>query len=151
LKGPGRTQRLAPAMVRQFKRFGIDILKDPVLVYPTQHYQNGGVLIDVDGRTNVPNLYVAGEASGGVHGRNRLMGNSLLDILVFGRRAGIDAAKKSKTSAGGKPTLNHVIRFHKELVKAGYKPDRHSPIILPDYRSKEAKIELEAFAVKGWE
>ena len=151
LKGPGRTQRLAPAMVRQFKRFGIDILKDPVLVYPTQHYQNGGVLIDVDGRTNVPNLYVAGEASGGVHGRNRLMGNSLLDLLVFGRRAGIDAAKKSKTSAGGKPTLNHVIRFHKELVKAGYKPDRHSPIILPDYRSKEAKIELEAFAVKGWE
>jgi succinate dehydrogenase / fumarate reductase flavoprotein subunit len=151
LKGPGRTQRLAPAMVRQFKRFGIDIMKDPVLVYPTQHYQNGGVLIDVDGRTNVPNLFVAGEASGGVHGRNRLMGNSLLDILVFGRRAGIDAAKKSKTSAGGKPTLNHVIRFHKELAKAGYKPDRHSPVILPDYRSKEAKIELEAFAVKGWE
>lgn len=151
LKGPGRTQRLAPAMVRQFKRFGIDIMKDPVLVYPTQHYQNGGVLIDVDGRTNVPNLYVAGEASGGVHGRNRLMGNSLLDILVFGRRAGTEAAKKSKTSAGGKPTLNHVIRFHKELAKAGYKPDRHSPIILPDYRSKEAKIELEAFAVKGWE
>ncbi len=151
LKGPGRTQRLAPAMVRQFKRFGIDIMKDPVLVYPTQHYQNGGVLIDVDGRTNVPNLYVAGEASGGVHGRNRLMGNSLLDILVFGRRAGIDAAKKSKTTAGGKPTLNHVIHFHKELAKAGYKPDRHSPVILPDYRSKEAKIELEAFAVKGWE
>jgi succinate dehydrogenase/fumarate reductase flavoprotein subunit len=151
LKGPGRTQRLAPAMVRQFKRFGIDIIKDPVLVYPTQHYQNGGVLIDVDGRTNVPNLYVAGEASGGVHGRNRLMGNSLLDILVFGRRAGVDAAKKAKTSVGGKQTLNHVVRFHKELAKAGYKPDRHSPVILPDYRSKEAKIELEAFAVKGWE
>jgi len=151
LKGPGQTQRLAPAMVRQFKRFGIDIVKDPVLVYPTQHYQNGGVLIDVDGRTNIPNLYVAGEAAGGVHGRNRLMGNSLLGILVFGRRAGIDAAKKSGTAAGGKPTLNHVIRFHKELAKAGYKPDRHSPIILPDYRNKEAKIELEAFAVKGWE
>lgn len=151
LKGPGRTQRLAPAMVRQFKRFGIDIVKDPVLVYPTQHYQNGGVLIDVDGRTNIPNLYVAGEAAGGIHGRNRLMGNSLLDILVFGRRAGIDAAKKSSTATGGKPTLNHVIRFHKDLAKAGYKPDRHSPIILPDYRNKEAKLELEAFAVKGWE
>lgn len=151
LKGPGRTQRLAPAMVRQFKRFGIDILKDPLLVYPSQHYQNGGVLIDVDGRTNVPNLYVAGEASGGVHGRNRLMGNSLLDILVFGTRAGIDGAKKARTSAGGKSTLNHVIRFHKELTKAGYKPNRHSPVLLPDYRSKEARIELEAFAVKGWE
>jgi succinate dehydrogenase/fumarate reductase flavoprotein subunit len=151
LKGNGRTLRLAPAMVRQFKRFGIDIIKDPILVYPTQHYQNGGILIDEYGRTNVPNLYVAGEAAGGIHGRNRLMGNSLLGILVFGRRAGKDAALKSKTATGGKPTLNHVTRFHKELKKAGYTPDRHSPIILPDYRGEEAKIELEAFAVKGWE
>jgi succinate dehydrogenase / fumarate reductase flavoprotein subunit len=105
LRGSGRTLRLAPAMVRQFKRFGIDIRQDPVLVYPTQHYQNGGVLIDADGRTNITNLYVAGEASGGVHGRNRLMGNSLLDILVFGRRAGIDAARKSRTAPGGSPKL----------------------------------------------
>ena len=151
VRGPGRTQQLAPAMVRQFKRFGIDILTDPVLVYPTQHYQNGGVLIDTEGRTNVPNLYIAGEAAGGVHGRNRLMGNSLLGILVYGRRAGEDAAKKSRTITNGTPTLKHVMRFHKELAKAGYKPERHSPILLPDYRSKEAKIELEAFAVKGWE
>jgi succinate dehydrogenase / fumarate reductase flavoprotein subunit len=151
VRGPGRTQQLAPAMVRQFKRFGIDILTDPVLVYPTQHYQNGGVLIDTEGRTSVPNLYIAGEAAGGVHGRNRLMGNSLLGILVYGRRAGIDAAKKSHTTTINKPTLKHVTRFHKELAKAGYKPTRHSPMLLPDYRSKEAKIELEAFAVKGWE
>ena len=151
VRGPGRTQQLAPAMVRQFKRFGIDILTDPVLVYPTQHYQNGGVLIDTEGRTNVPNLYIAGEAAGGVHGRNRLMGNSLLGILVYGRRAGEDAAKKSRTLTSGTPTLKHVMRFHKELAKAGYKSERHSPILLPDYRSKEAKIELEAFAVKGWE
>ena len=151
LRGPGRTLRLAPAMVRQFKRFGIDITKDPILVYATQHYQNGGVLIDEDGRTNVPNLYVAGEAAGGIHGRNRLMGNSLLDILVFGRRAGKDAAKRSRTAECGKPTVEHVIRFHRELKKAGVSTDRHSPIILPDYRSKEAKIELEAFAVRGWE
>lgn len=151
VRGPGRTQQLAPAMVRQFKRFGIDILTDPVLVYPTQHYQNGGVLIGTEGQTNVPNLYIAGEAAGGVHGRNRLMGNSLLGILVFGKRAGEDAAKKSHSTSCGAPTLKHVIKFHKELAKAGYKPERHSPILLPDYRSKEAKIELEAFAVKGWE
>jgi succinate dehydrogenase / fumarate reductase flavoprotein subunit len=151
LRGPGRTQQLAPAMVRQFKRFGIDILADPVLVYPTQHYQNGGVLIDTEGRTNVPNLYVAGEAAGGVHGRNRLMGNSLLGILVYGKRAGTDAAKKSRTITHAKPTLKHVIKFHRELARAGYKADRHSPMLLPDYRSKEARIELEAFAVKGWE
>jgi len=151
LKGAGRTQKLAPAMVRQFKRFGIDLIKDPVLVYPTQHYQNGGVLIDENGRTNVPNLYVAGEAAGGIHGRNRLMGNSLLGILVFGRRAGIDAARISRTTEGGKPTLNHVVRFHKELAKAGCSTNRHSPVLLPDYRSEDAKIEVEAFAVKGWE
>jgi succinate dehydrogenase / fumarate reductase flavoprotein subunit len=151
LKGTGRTLRLAPAMVRQFKRFGIGIINDPVLVYPSQHYQNGGVLIDESGRTNVPNLYVAGEAAGGIHGRNRLMGNSLLDILVFGRRAGKDAAQKSRAASGGKPTLNHVARFHKELKKAGITPDRRSPVLLPDYRSEEAKIEVEAFAVKGWE
>ena len=151
LRSPGRTLHLAPAMVRQFKRFGIDITKDPILVYATQHYQNGGVLIDEDGRTNVPNLYVAGEAAGGIHGRNRLMGNSLLDILVFGRRAGKDAARRSRTAEGDKPTVEHVIRFHRELNKAGVSTDRHSPIILPDYRSKEAKIELEAFAVRGWE
>jgi succinate dehydrogenase / fumarate reductase flavoprotein subunit len=151
IRGAGRTQRLAPAMVRQFKRFGIDLTKDPVLVYPSQHYQNGGLLIDEYGRTNIQNLYVAGEAAGGVHGRNRLMGNSLLGILVFGRRAGTDAARRSKMIMSGKPTLNHVIRFHKELLKAGYGTDRHSPIILPDYRSKQAKIELEAFAVRGWE
>jgi aspartate oxidase len=151
LKGSGRTQKLAPAMVRQFKRFGIDLIRDPVLVYPTQHYQNGGVLIDENGRTNVPNLYVAGEAAGGIHGRNRLMGNSLLDILVFGRRAGIDAARRSRTAIGGKPTLNHVVRFHKELASAGCTTNRHSPVLLPDYRSKDAKIELESFAVRGWE
>jgi aspartate oxidase len=151
LKGSGRTQKLAPAMVRQFKRFGIDLINDPVLVYPTQHYQNGGVLIDENGRTNIPNLYVAGEVAGGIHGRNRLMGNSLLDILVFGKRAGTDAARKSRTAEGGKPTLNHVVRFHKELAHAGYSSHRHSPVLLPDYRSKDAKIELEAFAVRGWE
>jgi succinate dehydrogenase/fumarate reductase flavoprotein subunit len=151
VRGPGRTKRLAPAMLRQFKRFGIDITEDPVLVYPTQHYQNGGVLIDENARTNVPNLYVAGEVAGGIHGRNRLMGNSLLDILVFGRRAGSDASKRVRTALGGKPTLNHVIRFHKELASAHCKVNRHSPVLLPDYRSEEAKIELEAFAVRGWE
>jgi succinate dehydrogenase / fumarate reductase flavoprotein subunit len=126
-------------------------MKDPILVYATQHYQNGGVLIDENGRTNVPNLYVAGEAAGGIHGRNRLMGNSLLDILVFGRRAGKDAAVRSRTATGGKPTVDHVVRFHKEMKKVAISTDRHSPILLPDYRSKEAKIELEAFAVRGWE
>ena len=75
-------------MVRQYRRFGIDMTNEPMLVYPTLHYQNGGVAMQPDGATGMPGLFVAGEATGGVHGRNRLMGNSLLDIAVFGRRAG---------------------------------------------------------------
>ena len=63
--------------------------KSPILVYPTLHYQNGGLEIGGDGFTKaIGNLLVAGEAVGGIHGRNRLMGNSLLDIIVFGRNAG---------------------------------------------------------------
>lgn len=83
-------------MMRMFAKYGIDIRKEPILVYPTLHYQNGGLDIGVDGMTSVENLYVAGEAVGGIHGRNRLMGNSLLDIIVFGRNAGQQAGKNAK-------------------------------------------------------
>ena len=62
--------------------YGIDIIKEPMLVYPSLHYQNGGVEINDRCETNIKGLYVAGEASGGVHGRNRLMGNSILDYNV---------------------------------------------------------------------
>ncbi|HSW36526.1 MAG TPA: FAD-dependent oxidoreductase, partial [Candidatus Limnocylindrales bacterium] len=86
--GEGTVERQLPAMLRQFSRFGVDIRKDPMLIYPTLHYQNGGLLIDNNGQSTVENLYVAGEAAGGIHGTNRLMGNSLLDVIVFGRRAG---------------------------------------------------------------
>jgi L-aspartate oxidase len=60
------------------------------------HYQNGGLVIDGDGGTTVEGLYAAGEITGGVHGRNRMMGNSLLDCAVFGRRAGRAAARASR-------------------------------------------------------
>ena len=61
------------------------------------HYQNGGLVIDRDGRTTVPGVFAAGEITGGVHGRNRMMGNSLLECVVFGRRAGRAAAEKART------------------------------------------------------
>ena len=79
------------------------------------------------------NLFVAGEAVGGIHGRNRLMGNSLLDIIVFGRNAGKNAAAKSKDVAVGKLTLDHVRRFHQELDAAGIHNDAVSPKLLPNY------------------
>jgi succinate dehydrogenase / fumarate reductase flavoprotein subunit len=133
IHGPGTIQKELPAMVRQFARFGIDIIKDPILVYPTLHYQNGGVTLQPDGATSVPNLYGAGEISGGVHGRNRLMGNSLLEVTVYGRRAGRAAGQRAKEVSIGKLTLSHVAAWEKELEKAGIETDVESPLILPDY------------------
>jgi aspartate oxidase len=120
-------------MVRQFGRFDIDITQDPILVYPTLHYQNGGVALGPNGETSVPNLYGAGEISGGVHGRNRLMGNSLLEICVFGRRTGKAAAARAKEVKLGKLTLSHVDAWNKEASELGIDPTRKSPILLPDY------------------
>ncbi|MFH1218839.1 MAG: FAD-dependent oxidoreductase [Candidatus Eisenbacteria bacterium] len=137
--GPGIIQKELPAMLRQYKRCNIDMAKDPILIYPTQHYQNGGVRINADAESQVENLYIAGEASGGVHGRNRLMGNSLLDILVFGRRAGRNAALRAKETKLGKLSLAHVGAYHEELRALGVPKDRVSPMLLPDYRRPETK------------
>ncbi|HVP56544.1 MAG TPA: FAD-dependent oxidoreductase [bacterium] len=137
--GAGTVQKELPAMHRQYKRCNIDMTKDPILIYPTQHYQNGGIRINSDAESGVANLYIAGEASGGVHGRNRLMGNSLLDILVFGRRAGKNAAERSKKTSIGRLTLAHVGAFHRELRALGVAEDRLSPMLLPDYRTPETK------------
>ena len=121
-------------MLRMFMNHGIDIRREPILVFPTLHYQNGGLDINVDGMTpNVPNLYVAGEAVGGIHGRNRLMGNSLLDVIVFGRNAGRSVAAKYKNVTVGKLTLDHVNKFAEEMKEAGIVTDVVSPKLLPDY------------------
>jgi succinate dehydrogenase/fumarate reductase flavoprotein subunit len=136
LHGPGTIAHALPAMVRQYKRFGIDMTKEPILVYPTLHYQNGGVAIKPDASTPVPGLYVAGEASGGVHGRNRLMGNSLLDIVVFGRRAGRAAGAYAGGVQLGAATLAHLDVWNRELDQAGLEaglPGHTSPVLLPDY------------------
>jgi succinate dehydrogenase / fumarate reductase flavoprotein subunit/L-aspartate oxidase len=81
-----------PFMLRRFRAEGIDPLQEPIHTYPVLHYQNGGLVIDREGRTTVEGLLAAGEITGGVHGRNRMMGNSLLDCAVFGWRAGHAAA-----------------------------------------------------------
>ena len=92
--------------------------------------------------TEVENLYVAGEAVGGIHGRNRLMGNSLLDIIVFGRDAGKAAAAKSKDVTVGALNLDHVKAFTKEMEEAGIHSDVVSPKLLPDYRRAMNKEEF---------
>jgi succinate dehydrogenase/fumarate reductase flavoprotein subunit len=135
--GEGTIDKAFPGMKRMFERFDIDMREDPVLVFPTLHYQNGGVETDPEGKTSVEGLFVAGEISGGVHGKNRLMGNSTLDCMVFGRRAGIYAAEYvKKTKRKGKLSLEHVKQYVDMLKKAGIKPERKAPIILPDYRGK---------------
>ena len=132
--GAGTIEKRIPAMMRMFAKYDIDIRKVPILVYPTLHYQNGGLQITPDGMTGIENLFVAGEAVGGIHGRNRLMGNSLLDIIVFGRSAGKNAAAKSHDVKVGELTLSHVKKFAKELEEAGIHSEIVSPKLLPDYR-----------------
>ena len=131
--GEGTIEKRIPAMLRMFMEYGIDIRKEPIIVYPTLHYQNGGIDITSDGMSGIENLYVAGEAVGGIHGRNRLMGNSLLDVIVFGRNAGKSVAAKYKDVKVGKLTLDHVNAFEKELADAGITTDVVSPKLLPDY------------------
>ncbi len=134
LDGEGTIQAALPAMVRQFARFDIDITQYPMLVYPTLHYQNGGVEINAKSETIIPGLYVAGEASGGVHGRNRLMGNSQLDVVVYGRRSGKFAAERANAGVKfGEPTLDHVRKYNKEAEALGIDRKKVSPVILPDY------------------
>ncbi len=136
--GAGYIDRQFPAMKRMYARFDIDMRKDPVLVFPTLHYQNGGVETDPDGRTNVEGLWVAGEVSGGVHGKNRLMGNSTLDTMVFGRRAGISAAQAVASAGAGERTFQHVTSYVRTLEEAGVATDRRAPMLLPEYRGKAA-------------
>src|SRR5436190_7372853 len=83
-----------PYMLRRYRSGGIDPLQERILTYPVLHYQNGGLVIDADAQTTFEGLYACGEIAGGTHGRNRMMGNSLLDCVVFGRRAGKAAATK---------------------------------------------------------
>jgi len=138
--GEGTIMKRIPAMWRMFDKYGIDIRKEPILIYPTLHYQNGGLDITPDCMTtNIKNLFVAGEAVGGIHGKNRLMGNSLLDIIVFGRSAGKSAAKAAKDTTVGELTLKHIEKFENEIKEAGIETSAVSPKLLPNY-TKQANI-----------
>ena len=140
LHGEGRVRNAFVGKWKVYDRLGIDISKAPMLVYPTLHYQNGGLKDNAECETAVPGLYVAGEVTGGLHGENRLMGNSLMDLVVFGRIAGRNAAVFAREKAKeGELTLKHVKAYLKELKDAGVKTDRVAPMLLPDYTPKEVK------------
>jgi aspartate oxidase len=84
-----------PYMLRRYRAAGVDPLTEPILTYPVLHYQNGGLVIDEHAETTLEGVFACGEIAGGTHGRNRMMGNSLLECTVFGRRAGRAAAEKA--------------------------------------------------------
>ncbi len=138
VNGEGTLDSRFPNMRKLFSRYEIDIRTEPVLIHPTLHYQNGGVKIDVHGKSTVEGLFVAGEASGGLHGRNRLMGNSLLDIIVFGRRAGQAASAYTASAKQGATTLGHLTRFRQVLRDAGITASIPSPRLIPDYVRRES-------------
>ncbi len=85
-----------PYMLRRYRGAGIDPLAEPIYTYPVLHYQNGGLVIDEHAETTLEGVFACGEIAGGTHGRNRMMGNSLLECAVFGRRAGKAAAERSR-------------------------------------------------------
>ncbi len=132
---PGLLERQFPNLMTRTRVAGVDPRVEPLLVYPTLHYQNGGVVIDVNGATTVPGLYAVGELAGGIHGRNRIMGNALLDIISFGRRAGL-AATANRDRGPKKVTLEHVNRLRRALALAGMSTTRRAPQILPPYAAR---------------
>ena len=140
LSGEGTVEREFPGKFILYKRFEIDIAKEPMLIYPTLHYQNGGLEFNNQGETVLPGLFVAGEVGGGIHGENRLMGNSLLDIMVFGRIAGKSAGLYAREKfRDGELTLDHVRAYHSALADAGIDTDRVAPMLLPDYTLPQVK------------
>ncbi|MDD2915089.1 MAG: FAD-dependent oxidoreductase [Gallionella sp.] len=129
---PGLLEQQFPNLMTRTRIAGVDPRIQPLLTHPTLHYQNGGVVIDVNGATTVPGLYAVGEVSGGIHGRNRLMGNALLEIISFGRRAGA-AATENRDRGPKKVTLEHVNRLRRALTIAGMPMTQRAPQVLPDY------------------
>ncbi len=115
---PEHIKRKLPSMYHQFKELaGVDITKEPMEVGPTTHYIMGGVKVDADSQmTSVPGLFATGECAAGLHGANRLGGNSLSDLLVFGKRAGEYAANYAKSLGEIKVDESEVERIAKEAL-----------------------------------
>jgi succinate dehydrogenase / fumarate reductase flavoprotein subunit len=123
-RSPEYIRRRLPSMYHQFKELaGLDITAEPMEVAPFQHYMMGGIWVEADtGATTVPGLFAAGETAAGLHGANRLGGNSLSDLLVFGRRAGIAAADFVEGRAGP-PTVGSAETDEiDEICKAALEP-----------------------------
>jgi len=122
-------KRKLPSMYHQFKELAdVDITKGPMEVGPTCHYMMGGIRVEAEtAQTTVPGLFAAGEAAAGLHGSNRLGGNSLSDLLVFGRRAGLAAAKHAKEVSFAAPDPAQVERAEQEALAPFQRQTGESP------------------------
>jgi succinate dehydrogenase / fumarate reductase flavoprotein subunit len=118
-----------PGMFHQFKKLAdIDITKEPMEVGPTTHYIMGGIRVNADTQmSTIPGLFAAGECAAGLHGANRLGGNSLSDLLVFGKRAGEYAAKFSKENGNNKLDENQVTIVAKQALQPFERAEGENP------------------------
>jgi succinate dehydrogenase / fumarate reductase flavoprotein subunit len=118
-----------PSMYHQFKELAdVDITKGPMEVGPTCHYMMGGIRVDAEtAKSSVPGLFAAGEAAAGLHGANRLGGNSLSDLLVFGRRAGLAAAEQAKTVQTTSVDSTQIEEGAREMLAPFERKDGESP------------------------
>jgi len=137
---PGIIKSRFPKLLQLGAHSKIDLTSTPLLVYPTLHYQNGGVAIDNNGQTDIHGLYCVGEVSGGIHGRNRLMGNALLEIISFGRKAGAHSVKEKRNWAHNKITIEHLNNLRRELVKYDLPMQKKSPQLFPDYAQFDVNL-----------
>ncbi len=125
----GIESRTVASTAERLMRIDLDIKKFPCLVRPTLHFHNGGLYINSQCQTSVPGLFAAGEVSGGIHGNNRLGGNALLEVVVFGRRAGMNAANYAANACRSSVNVDHIIKHNKQ----SFKEKTNSPILFPDY------------------
>jgi succinate dehydrogenase / fumarate reductase flavoprotein subunit len=156
-----------PSMYHQFKELAdVDITKGPMEVGPTCHYMMGGICVDAEtAESTVPGLFAAGEAAAGLHGSNRLGGNSLSDLLVFGRRAGLAAAQHAKRASAPSVDSGQIDQAEKELLAPFSHSGTESPyavhrdlqevmqnlvgIFRTDEDLKKALVELEKLKVRS--
>jgi L-aspartate oxidase len=140
-ENPGILEKRLVTLRHLAHKSGHDAAEEPFLVYPTLHYQNGGVGIDKDGATSVPGLYCVGELAGGIHGRNRLMGNALLDILSMGRRAGAKASQAAGAPITNRAGIGHVHAWQRELTLAGLPLHVKAPQLFPSYANFDLRAD----------
>jgi succinate dehydrogenase/fumarate reductase flavoprotein subunit len=139
-KGAGTLASQFPGLIHRFDRYNINPAKVPILIYPTLHYQNGGIRVDSECRTDVAGLWACGEVTGGLHGKNRLMGNSLLDITVFGRRSAESIL--GNLPERGAVTLTNLKQFRSERSRI------ESVALSPKFFPDASNMKLEPTSVE---